>query len=1174
VLWRPFRTNAKTSHFSRSTSLLPLLDDSDAGLAASGHELNGAKDVPEAAAAAAAAIGGKDDVAVVGAIMPRIWNVGVLLAAVIAVWTIAKVYNDDNADRTVSARLGNHTDHVDISHQSQEYDLHWNSDSDSSWSPQSASRQTQSDGEGSESAFSTIRINCGGGAVRDAQGNVWLKDQYFNKGFRSPNVIGRLKRGNGGSSLWRKSIYTSYRYDYALLGKRPLQYTIPVPNGEYEVTLYFPDRLVKGVAPKLRRFTVQLEDLVSLHSDEMALPRADDNNAAAPAASLSSLILVSDQTLEIALSAPWGRRVYVAAIVVESLDASSTDLPTPSPFALGNSNPTLPPARLRAPTTRAPILQSAPSAPFDTIRINAGGDAYIDALGQTWQADVNYTGGQTYAVADIEIADTTDDVLYQAERNGNSFEYQLPVPVGNYEVSLHCAELVYTAEAERVFSVEMEDTLVFTDVDLIQRGAGTAHTALVLETVQLVSDGILSIVFTAKVGVAQLSAIQVKLSAPHYAHAVTNGPYMTVDSLGVGLATMEVDGSNSHTHGPGLRLESWVWKSAVDGAVLGRGEWANLTLPVGDHIVTLTVTDDGGNESTDTTNVTIRSGAFPSVTSVLPNSGPNVGGNDVTIVGSGFTVPAEMITVKFGLVSLTGSAALTILDARTIKVKAPAVSVGVPVSVSVVTPLGESAAKKYTYVAASEIKFLESRLTTLPFPTRAIFGPDKNLYVSTVDGKIAKYTLDKNYRVVSTMVSTVALGRAILGLAFDPMDTSTNNPRIYFAHWRLYHGESKSTSGQAINGKISIASGANLDTIVDVIMGLPVSDADHGINGLEFGDEGELYIQVGSNTNGGVPGRLTTTQKQKDQVFSAATLVAYLSKPNFRGVLTYTADDDGDANPSDVEVFAFGNRNPLGIVLHSNGNLYGTDNGPDIKYGDMLTSCTGSSIEGVDEKDKVNLLVKGGYYGHPNLKRGRSDPRQCTWRSPRSSGNGYTPPIVIVPSSTNGIVEFSSNHFDGQMRGNLITAQYKSGLYRIILTADGQGVVPESVEPSKFAGDGVLDITQHPDGTLIDTRYEDGDIFYYKPIIRSTRAVLVLSVFPKRGGRAGGSRLSIYGRNLNKNSATPTVKVGSGACKVTFVSATMIECTLPGGSGTVDVSVTVLSETSTFQRGYRYISGA
>lgn len=96
---------------------------------------------------------------------------------------------------------------------------------------------------------------------------------------------------------------------------------------------------------------------------------------------------------------------------------------------------------------------------------------------------------------------------------------------------------------------------------------------------------------------------------------------------------------------------------------------------------------------------------------------------------------------------------------------------------------------------------------------------------------------------------------------------------MYVAHFQYYHGDWESSSGKAINGKVSKVSGANLDEVVDIVTGLPVSDHDHGafvtcdgpsvismlcfshiccrwcsstgINGIEFGDNGELYINIG-----------------------------------------------------------------------------------------------------------------------------------------------------------------------------------------------------------------------------------------------------------------------------------------------------------------------------------------
>ena len=79
----------------------------------------------------------------------------------------------------------------------------------------------------------------------------------------------------------------------------------------------------------------------------------------------------------------------------------------------------------------------------------------------------------------------------------------------------------------------------------------------------------------------------------------------------------------------------------------------------------------------------------------------------------------------------------------------------------------------------------------------------------------------------------------------------------------------------------------------------------------------------------------------KENYFSAATLVADLSNPTFDGHIEYDALDDGSpTNYSGIFVFASGLRNPFGLTMHSNGNLYGTDNGPNLGYGTFdLSSC-------------------------------------------------------------------------------------------------------------------------------------------------------------------------------------------------------------------------------------------
>ena len=94
-----------------------------------------------------------------------------------------------------------------------------------------------------------------------------------------------------------------------------------------------------------------------------------------------------------------------------------------------------------------------------------------------------------------------------------------------------------------------------------------------------------------------------------------------------------------------------------------------------------------------------------------------------------------------------------------------------------------------------------------------------------------------------------------------------------------------------------------------------------------------------SNTNGGIPGPLTGNQIQKENYFSAATNVAYLADANFNGNIQYDMPVDGVPTTIGVEPFAYGERNPFGICLHSNGYLYGTDNGPNFGYVSRIVSA-------------------------------------------------------------------------------------------------------------------------------------------------------------------------------------------------------------------------------------------
>jgi glucose/arabinose dehydrogenase/N-acetylneuraminic acid mutarotase len=234
----------------------------------------------------------------------------------------------------------------------------------------------------------------------------------------------------------------------------------------------------------------------------------------------------------------------------------------------------------------------SPAPAGSVVRINAGGGSYVDSLGQSWVPDAPFVVGSSSTFSTgAAINGTTDDVLYQSERWGNSFGYQIPVTNGEYVVDLHFAEIFWNGASARVFDVSVEGTLVINDLD-IWSDAG-ANTTLVMPVSATVNDGVLNIAFTASIDNAKISAIDVH---PHehtgdpFLHVVIDAPPWVVDYEGAGSVDVALGGSGSHTHEIGRHLASWTWKEGA--TTLGTTEDIVTPLGLGAHTVSLTIADD------------------------------------------------------------------------------------------------------------------------------------------------------------------------------------------------------------------------------------------------------------------------------------------------------------------------------------------------------------------------------------------------------------------------------------------------------------------------------------------------------------------------------------------------------------------------------------------------------
>jgi large repetitive protein len=126
--------------------------------------------------------------------------------------------------------------------------------------------------------------------------------------------------------------------------------------------------------------------------------------------------------------------------------------------------------------------------------VNCGGPQYVDKVGVVYKADTQYTGGSTYKTT-APIGGTSDNVLYQSERYGD-FSYNIPVPNGNYSVTLKFAEIYYSWAEARVFNVKMEGKEVISNLDIFAKaGKNKAYDVTIPVSV---TDGVLNIEFMSK----------------------------------------------------------------------------------------------------------------------------------------------------------------------------------------------------------------------------------------------------------------------------------------------------------------------------------------------------------------------------------------------------------------------------------------------------------------------------------------------------------------------------------------------------------------------------------------------------------------------------------------------------------------------------------------------------
>ncbi|PXF47725.1 hypothetical protein BWQ96_02407 [Gracilariopsis chorda] len=619
-----------------------------------------------------------------------------------------------------------------------------------------------------------------------------------------------------------------------------------------------------------------------------------------------------------------------------------------------------------------------------------------------------------------------------------------------------------------------------------------------------------------------------------------------------------------------------------------------------------------------------QSEVLPIIVSLTPGDGPDSGGTSVKVSGHGLFQP---LTVSFGGESATPGGTI---NSEQFFVTSPAAGGSDSADVFVTSASGlKSNTLQFSYGSTCEsigFSFTDMKTSSggavnfLELPTCVTIGGDGKLYMGTLGATVqvlgynvdsltvsshcySKAIIDNNFKKNSSPSQ-----RDILGIALDPRDKSMS-PYVttQTLYWREQERIDTSNTGAWRNGAIdrlkpgTDPSDSKVCLVYDkrVVTGLPVSNHDHGINSIVFTQGGDLLIAVGGFTNSGLP--QYRLGNYWETTLTAAVLIAKLSKgSSFDGVIKYSDEDvPRHAEPisGDVEVYSSGLRNVFGMTMAGNGDVYAVDQGPNCNFGNTATSCDDYNEEdaasynkfqattwpgmvqhgcqkfpySISRPDKVVHITEGSFYGHANLQRGGDE---CAWIDPfdDKTADDKAPParykkeMATVKSSTTGIRGYRSNHFCGDLRGEIIMSTYKGGnIYRM-----GVNGGSKTSGPDTFANGGGITFIENAHGDLIFPALNEQKVTVLRPTVGTKSGLYVVNATPWRHGKAGGTKVVIGGQNFG---SSPSVTIGGSACSVTDSSDTEITCEVPSSSaGAKDLVVSSGGSSATLPNAILYMN--
>ena len=369
----------------------------------------------------------------------------------------------------------------------------------------------------------------------DTRGAMWLPDQAYRPGMNSWGYTHTATSFTYEVSdhIWGTGDPALYRTERWWQGDGG--YRFQVPNGDYLVLLKMAEIYPQAYAGT-RVFSVAVQGVTALsHLDLMDIAGRDVAYDVLLPAHVRDGLLSIDFIAE--KTSPALKAIAVLSpnpctpTVTPSPTPSRTATISPTPTQTGSptvtptpGTPTATPTRTNTATmiptatrTATPTVTPTQTVQVFSLRVNAGGDTYVDGATNTWQADQRYVaggwgyvGGNTYSTM-TGIAGTPDQSLYQTERWwNNTGGYKFTVPNGNYDVQLKFVEIYpYVYQATRIFKVKIENVIYVSSLDIYAAAPGRFLAYDINVSNVPVADGIVDIDFVPVAGSPKINAIAI-----------------------------------------------------------------------------------------------------------------------------------------------------------------------------------------------------------------------------------------------------------------------------------------------------------------------------------------------------------------------------------------------------------------------------------------------------------------------------------------------------------------------------------------------------------------------------------------------------------------------------------------------------------------------------------------